>query len=84
MVKIRVKEFFTEMVWDKDAECMVCYDGVNIDEKINKFLEENPNIRVVDIKYCVKFGIKDCEDNETQALLIYQVIDRQLYEKGDE
>lgn len=74
MVKIRVKEFFTEMEWDKDAECMVCYDGVNIDEKINKFLEENPNIRVVDIKYCVKFGIKDCEDNETQALLIYEEI----------
>lgn len=76
MVKIRVKEFFTEMEWNKDVKCMVCYDGVNIDEKINKFLEENPNIRVVDIKYCVKFGIKDCEDNEAQALLIYEEINK--------
>ena len=75
-MKIKVKEFFSEMEWDKDAKCMVSCNGVNIDEKINKFLEENPNIRVLDIKYCVKFGIKDCEDNETQALLIYEEIPR--------
>lgn len=77
MIKVRVKEFFTNMEWDDDGECMVCSDGINIETKINKFLEENPNIEVMDIKYCVKFGIKDYEDNETQALLIYK-------EKGGE
>lgn len=84
MNKVRVKEFFTEMEWDDDVKCMVCSDGINIDQKINEFLEENPNIKVIDIKYCVKFGIKDYEDNETQALLMYEVIDRKAYEKGGE
>lgn len=83
MFNVRVKEFFTEMEWDKENKCMVCHDGINIDEKINNFLEENPTIRVLDIKYCVKFGIKDSEDNETQALLIYEEIPRKPYELSE-
>ena len=68
----RVKEFSKAMIWDYDSECLVSYDGVNIDEMINNFLDNNPDIILLDIKYCVKFGVKENEDNEVQALLIYK------------
>ena len=74
MNKIRVKEFFKENKYFTDYDgSTVAFDDCNtIDEKINKFLDENPNIRVLDIKYCVKFGTKDNKYNEAQALLIYE------------
>ena len=85
MNKVRVKEFFKENKYfaDHDGYTVVIDDCTTIDEKINKFLEENPNIRVLDIKYCVKFGTKDNEYNKAQALLMYEVIDRKVYEKGE-
>lgn len=83
MIKIRVKEFFEDMVWESDdKDWYHDPDGVRLEDSINEFLEENPNFRFLDIKYWVKEH-KNGED-ESQALLIYQVIDRQSYEKGDE
>lgn len=83
MIKIRVKEFFEDMVWDVDDEDWYHDpDAMRLEDSINKFLEENPNFRLLDIKYWCKEH-KNGED-ESQALLIYQVIDRQSYEKGDE
>ena len=67
---IKVKEFATEMEWDYDDDCYVASKPLY--KKLNEFLEKNPNIKVIDIKYQVRFGSKFMEDNESQALLIYE------------
>lgn len=68
---MKVKEIFSELVYG--------YGGwevnTTLEEEINKFLEENKDIHVIDIKY----GVVTIEDEYTQssALVIYK-------EKGDE
>ena len=80
---VKVKEFFEDMVWDNDDEDWYHDpDGMRLDEKINKFIEEC-DIRVIAIKYWVKEH-KNGED-ESQALLVYDTRDRKPFEnKGDE
>lgn len=55
---IKVKEFF------ETRDC-------SVDKHINDFLEENPQIQFIDIKYCTFSG--NCTDRSC-ALLIYKEI----------
>lgn len=68
---MKVKEIFSELAYG-DGGWEV---STTLEEEINKFLEENKDIHVVDIKYAVA----TIEDDYTQssALVIYK-------EKGDE
>lgn len=78
----KVKEFFEEMEWDSDdKDWYHIPDAMRLDEQINDFLELNPNIIVLDIKYWVKEH-KNGED-ESQALLIYEEIGGQPYELSE-
>ena len=78
-MKYRVKEFFEDMVWDIDEnDWFHAIDGKRLDEQINEFIDDTPNIHIVDIKYWViehKNG-----ENESQALLLYNISKRQPYE----
>ena len=47
------------------------YNDINIDDKINKFLEENANIKVINIKY-MSGSIADSSEFYVRALLIYK------------
>lgn len=77
---IKVKEFFEDMTWDSDEkDWFHSIDGNRLEDEINEFIEEHPNIRVIDIKYWVKEH-KNGED-ESQALLIYEKMRRKEYEK---
>lgn len=78
-MKYRVKEFFEDMVWESDEkDWFHTIDGKRLDEQINEFIDNTPNIHIVDIKYWViehKNG-----ENESQALLLYNISKRQPYE----
>lgn len=47
------------------------YNDINIDDKINKFLEENANIKVINIKY-TNSSLGDSSEFYVRALLIYK------------
>lgn len=47
------------------------YNDINIDDKINKFLEENANIKVIDIKY-MSGSLAGSSEFYVRALLIYK------------
>lgn len=78
-MKYRIKEFFEDMVWDIDEnDWFHDIDGKRLDEQINEFIDETYHIHIVDIKYWViehKNG-----ENESQALLIYNIPVRKPYE----
>lgn len=78
-MKYRVKEFFEDMVWDIDEnDWFHTIDSKRLDEQINEFIDDTPHIHIVDIKYWViehKNG-----ENESQALLIYNIPVRKPYE----
>lgn len=47
------------------------YSDIKIDDKINEFLEENKNIKIVDIKYTNNL-VAGSSDFYVRALLIYK------------
>ena len=45
---MKVKEFFAELVWDKDEEDWILSRG--LDDIINEWLENN-NVNIIDVNY---------------------------------
>ena len=77
---IKVKEFSDVMIHDSDDDCWYhSPDDKQMVEQINNFLEENPNIAVIDIKYFV-LQDKNGGEDESRSLLIYRENPRKKYE----
>lgn len=83
-MKYRVKEFFEDMVWDSDEnDWFHAIDSKRLDEQINEFIDDTPNIHIIDIKYWV-IEHKNGED-ESRVLLIYNepVLEKSNEERGN-
>ena len=66
---MKVKEFFAELVWDKDEEDWIL--SRSLDDIINEWLENN-NVNIVDVNYnSVVVGSKN-NCIQSTALLFYK------------
>lgn len=66
---MKVKEFFAELVWDKDEEDWILSRG--LDDIINEWLENN-NVNIIDVNYnSVVIGSKN-NCIQSTALLFYK------------
>ena len=65
-MKINVKEIFSELAYG-DGGWEI---NTTLEEEINKFLEENKDIHVIDIKYAV--ATIENEYTQSSALVIYE------------
>lgn len=75
MIKLKVKELWSELTYmDGDWEV-----STTLEEELNKFLEENKDIRVIDIKYAMT--TIDNEYTQSSALVIYEENPRKPFER---
>lgn len=67
---IRVKEFSNTLRYDStDQE----WHGRSLEKSINQFLKDNPDIKLIDIKYSQAInGYSDDIDSTSCALVIYE------------
>ena len=75
-MKIKVKEIFSTIVYCGDDDWDV---ETSLEEEVNKFLEENKDIHVIDIKYAV-YSIGN-SSSQSSALVIYEENGRKPFER---
>lgn len=68
---IQVKEFSNTFFYDCETGKST---GRSLEKKINQFLKDNPDIKLIDIKYSQAIdGYADDIDSTLHALVIYEV-----------
>ena len=66
---VQVKEFFDKRRYNSNTRK---WEGKSLTENINSFLKDNPNIKMIDIKYSQSsYGDSEDIDSTSCALLIY-------------
>ena len=72
---IQVKEFSDTFFYDCETGES---SGHSLEKRINKFLKDNPDIKLIDIKYSqATNGYSDDIDSTSHALVIYEVDDNE-------
>ena len=67
---VQVKEFFDKRRYNSNTRK---WEGKSLTENINSFLKDNPNIKMIDIKYSQSpYGDSEDIDSTSCALLIYE------------
>ncbi len=72
---MKIKEIFSELAYG-DCGWEV---STTLEEEINKFLEENKDIHIIDIKYAV--ATIENEYTQSSALIIYEENGRKPFER---